>query len=130
MYTKNFYNKNLKIPGRELRNNMTPAENKLWYQFLNKFKPGARRQRSLGNFIADFYIPKAKLVIEIDGDVHSDEKAISKDIDRTMALNQSGIEVIRFKNEEVIKDFSSVCNKITQEVSLRMKISITGNPLF
>lgn len=129
MYSRNFYNKNLKGVSRELRNHMTFSEKKLWQQFLRTFKPRVHRQRPLNNFVADFYIPKAKLVIEVDGEIHNDEKAIAKDMDRTMILIQSDIKVIRFKNEDVMKNFSFVCEVITKEVSLRMNSKYGKPPL-
>jgi len=121
MYTRAFYNKNLKMIARELRESTTPAEDKLWRNFLRFLKPRVHRQRSMGNFIVDFYIPKAKLAIEIDGGVHSDEKSQAKDLDRTMILNQSGIKVIRFQNEDVLKNFGLVCKNIKDQVSFQTK---------
>lgn len=120
MYTRNFYNKNLKNPARLLRREMTQAEAKLWFQFLCDLEPKAHRQRSMGNFIADFYIPKAKLIIEVDGGVHLDEKAQAKDIERTWYFNNQGIEVIRFTNDQVINSFKKVCKSITQVIDSRI----------
>ena len=52
---------------RNLRNNVTPQERKLWYLFLSKFPLRFHRQKTIGPYIVDFYCHKAKLVIEIDG---------------------------------------------------------------
>lgn len=113
MYSNCYYNKQLRDPGRELRSKKpTRAENKIWYEFLRFIKPRTHRQRSMGRFIADFYIPKAALIIEIDGDVHSNEKAIAKDLERTTFFNELGITVIRFSNSDVLYNFRQVCDEI------------------
>jgi very-short-patch-repair endonuclease len=120
MYSKDFYNKNLRDVARQLRKHMTPFEKKIWFDFLRYLKPGVRRQRPMGKFIVDFYIPKAKLVIEIDGDVHMNEKAIAKDQERTDFFNSLGIHVLRIKNEEISSSFQSVCNIISQTILERL----------
>jgi very-short-patch-repair endonuclease len=70
----------------------------------------------------DFYIPKAKLIIEVDGAVHFNEKAAAKDLDRTYFFNSLGIEVIRFKNEEVCNSFKKVCKSIRQAIDTRLQL--------
>ena len=61
------YNK-ANIPlAKTLRKNMTPWERKLWYEFLRNYPIRCQRQKAIGNYIADFYCAKAKLVIELDG---------------------------------------------------------------
>ena len=60
----------MKDRSRALRNNMTRQESKLWYEFLKFYRPHFRRQYIIGQFIADFYCPKAKLIIELDGSQH------------------------------------------------------------
>ena len=120
MYTRNFYNKNLKNPARGLRKEMTLTEKKLWFQFLNTIEPKVHRQRAMGNFIADFYIPKAKLIIEVDGEVHIDDKAKAKDLERTWYFNNQGIEVFRITNDQVINNFKKVCKSIRQFIDSRI----------
>ena len=56
---------------KELRNNLTPAEELLWNAFLKNHKYRFRRQKQIDNYIADFYCAKLKLVIEIDGNIHN-----------------------------------------------------------
>ena len=119
MFTKEYYNNYLKSPARKLRTHMTAAEEKIWYQYLRSFQPRVHRQRSMGRCIADFYIPKAKLVIEIDGSIHQEEKVRAKDNERTKFFNSLGIEVIRFTNEEVMTSFRRVCKSIRQMVVKR-----------
>ncbi len=120
MYTRNFYNKNLKNPARLLRKEMTLAETRLWFQFLRELKPRVHRQRSMGNFIADFYIPKVKLIIEVDGGVHLDERVQVKDTERTWYFNNQGIEVLRITNDQIINNFKKVCKSIRQIIDSKI----------
>ncbi len=129
MYTKNFYNKNLKKTARELRRTMTAAETKLWFQFLSTIEPRAHRQRSMGNFIADFYIPKAKLVVEVDGEIHLDEKSKAKDLERTWYFNNQGVEVVRVTNDQVINSFKKTCKSLRQAIGSRILKIQTKPPL-
>lgn len=106
------YNPKLKERTRELRKNMTEPEKKLWYWLLrdisnNKFR--VYKQRPINNFIVDFYIPKLKFVIEIDWESHFDEQGIAYDIERTAILEWLWLKLIRFTNEEVMKNFEWVC---------------------
>ena len=64
------YNKKLVANAQILRKNMTKQEKHLWYDFLKKLPITVNRQRNIGNYIVDFFIPSAKLVIEIDGAQH------------------------------------------------------------
>ena len=115
-----YYNQKLKYAARELRKNMTQAEKKIWYEFLSKLKPRVHRQRAIGQYIVDFYISKADLVIEIDGDSHFQESANEKDAARTKFLNSLNLKVLRFTNSEVYFSFDSVCEIILKEISERL----------
>lgn len=114
-------NKSLKPLANNLRKNATKEENKLWYQYLRTFPVKFHRQRVIGNYIADFFCPKAKLVIELDGSQHFEEKALAKDLDRSDYLYSLGIKVIRFTNLEVNTEFEAVCLSIQNEVNNRIK---------
>ncbi|ALB41520.1 type II restriction endonuclease [Anabaena sp. WA102] len=102
------YNKNLVSRAKELRQNMTLAEKKIWYDYLRDFKYRVHRQRPIDNFIVDFYCPKLKLVIEIDGDSHYAENAQKYDQERTEILQGYGLKVIRFNNEDVLHNFTGI----------------------
>ena len=104
---------------RELRSNLTEAENALW-QKLKKNQLGVRfkSQHPLYKYIADFYCHKAKLVIEIDGEYHRKQKEY--DVDRSHDLEQLGIRVIRFSNSEVIEDLDQVVSKIRKVLDNRL----------
>ena len=100
---KKFY-RNTKLKGfaKSLRKNATPEENKLWYRFLRKVRPRFHRQQIIGNYIADFYCPKARLIIEIDGIQHAyDEKTATRDLKKDNYLESNGFEVLRFDNYDI-----------------------------
>ena len=69
----NYNSRNIEL-AKALRKNMTPQEKHLWYDYLANYKPNFQRQKSIDNFIADFYCQKAKLIVEIDGAEHFTEK--------------------------------------------------------
>jgi cyclase len=96
-----------------LRNNMTPAEMVLWGR-LRGGQLGAkfRRQHPLGIYIADFYCHQHKLAIELDGSIHNLSEIIANDIERQFNLENDGIKVLRFKNEEIFNQLEKVLNTI------------------
>ena len=106
------YNKKLVVLAKNLRNNATKEENHLWYDFLRTHKIKFSRQKVLGKYIADFYSAKARIVIELDGAQHYEDKQIEYDIERTEFFNKYGLTVIRISNLDVNKNFEAVCNYI------------------
>lgn len=98
------------------RRNMTPAESELWQALRGHLLQGLgfRRQHPLGPFIVDFYCPQLKLVIELDGDVHANQAEY--DAARTEQLAAYGYRVIRFRNEAVLGDLTSVLKQIAATV--------------
>ncbi len=106
------YNPDLVAKARELRKNMTPAEKKLWYEYLRNFKFRVLRQRPIAFFIVDFYCAALKLVIEVDGDSHFTEAGIAYDTKRTAILEGYSLKVIRFTNDEVLHNFEAVCDRL------------------
>jgi very-short-patch-repair endonuclease len=109
-----FYNTELKNFARQLRANMTAAERLLWSKLRRKQMKGLQfyRQRIIGNYIADFYCPKVKLVIELDGGQHYTDKKIREDRSRDDYIKQQGLEVLRFSDTEVFKNLEGVLNRI------------------
>jgi very-short-patch-repair endonuclease len=99
-----------------LRNNLTLAELVLWKKLKDRkiFNTKFRRQHPVGFFIVDFYCHEYKLVIEIDGDIHSDKEQHEYDLGRTAELNKFEIKVIRFTNDEVIYKIDRVITSIQQ----------------
>ncbi len=106
------YNPVLVTRAKELRKNMTAAEKKLWYGYLRTFKFKVLRQRPIEHFIVDFYCSSLKLVIEIDGDSHFTDEGKEYDQERTQRLEGYGLRVIRFTNQQILRDFESVCEEI------------------
>ena len=90
------YNKKLLGSARHLRKNMTDEEKHLWYDFLNKLPIPARRQKNIGNYILDFYVPQAKIAIEVDGLQHTTSAHAASDAKRDEDLAALGITVLRF----------------------------------
>ena len=90
---------------KDSRANQTPAEIKLWSVLRNRNLEGYkfRRQHPIGNFVVDFFCVQKKLVIEIDGDSHATQEEY--DAMRTEWLQGQGCKVIRFTNEDVLKDW-------------------------
>lgn len=76
------------------------------------------RQRMIDNFIVDFYIPKLKLVIEIDGESHFTEEWLVYDKERTSVLEWLWLKIMRFTNEEVMKNFDEVCGTLDKEFGI------------
>ncbi len=103
--------------GRKLRKNMTLAEKILWRELRGKKLKSLRfrRQHPIGSFVVDFYCHEKKLVIELDGEVHDSNEAKQRDQSRTDALENFGLKVIRFRNEEVIDELEKVLRKIQNE---------------
>ncbi len=91
---------------------MTKEEKHLWYDFLSMYPVRFSRQKVLGKYIVDFYCPKAKLIIELDGTQHYTQKGMISDSERTAYLNQYGLQVVRIANEEITNNFDNVCEYI------------------
>ena len=90
---------------KELRREMTPAEKILWQELrANKLGVHFRRQQVIAGFIVDFYCHKAALVIEVDGDIHDLQQ--EEDARREKVLSEMGLRIVRFRNEEVVKNLS------------------------
>ena len=112
-------NKALKANAQNLRKNMTKEERLLWNAFLRKYPIPFRRQYIIGNFIVDFYCHQAKLAVELDGSQHCEPENLKKDSLRTQYLQSLGIQVLRFSNLDVTRQFRSVCQVIDETVTQR-----------
>lgn len=84
----------------------------MWYGYLWNFKYRVLRQRPIDNYIVDFYCPKLKLVIEIDGDTHYTDAGKTYDDRRTRVPKSYGLRVLRFTNLDVIESLDGVCQEI------------------
>ena len=110
------HNKDIVPTAKMLRKNMTKEERHLWYDCLREYPVRFIRQKVIGKYIVDFYCAKAKIVIELDGSQHYEDKEIEKDALRTEFLEQYGLKVIRISNLDINKNFEGVCIFIDNEV--------------
>jgi len=125
------YNKSLQPFANKLRKQMTKSEACLWKYALKARKMKGyqfRRQRPVLNYIADFMCKELKLIIELDGITHNSEEAAVKDAKRTEALERIGFKVIRFKDEEVLKNMRGVIQKIEMVIEDIEKIHPLSPP--
>lgn len=108
------YDARLKPIARRLRSDLSDAERVLWHRIRRKQLHGvqAYRQKPLGRWIVDFYLPAARLVVEVDGGQHFSDEGIAKDARRTQALNRMGLRVMRFDNLQVLKETDAVVEAI------------------
>jgi very-short-patch-repair endonuclease len=109
-----FYNPDLKHISRQLRSHMTDAENLLWSKLRRKQLRDCQfyRQRIIGEYIVDFYCPKANLIIELDGGQHFSEEGMYKDTKRDEYMKKQGYNVLRFSDREVFKNLQGILEKI------------------
>jgi very-short-patch-repair endonuclease len=103
------YRTTLTRRAQSLRRDPTPAEGKLWYEFLRDLPQKFTRQKPLGQYIADFYCSRCRFVIELDGDTHYRANAQRYDQARTAAIGLRGVRVIRFTNLDVMQNFEATC---------------------
>ena len=99
---------------RELRIKQTDAETLLWHFLRNRDFCGFkfRRQHPVSGYILDFYCNEAKLAIELDRSGHADDERRLYDVERTRVLEGAGIKVLRFWNDEVLKNLEAVLEAI------------------
>jgi len=103
----------------ELRRNLTPAERKLWAALRNdQLGVNFRRQHAIGNTIPDFVCISKKLIIELDGGQHLEQAEY--DQQRTEYLQSKGYRVLRFWNNEILRDFDSVLRTIRAALGLEL----------
>ncbi len=117
------YNSNLKKRARPLRKNMTESEQALWSKLRGKQILGVQfyRQKPIGKFIVDFFAPKGKLVVEVDGSQHAEAYHAGKDKERDNYLSSLGIRVLRFNSREVLKDTDAVIEIIFRTIEERLE---------
>lgn len=110
------YNKDLKERAQQLRNNMTDAERLFWSRVRMRQLGGVQfyRQKIIGNYIVDFYCPKAKLIVEIDGGHHFDDPVKTYDVVRDKHMSALGLNVMRFTSLEVIVNITAVVEAVQE----------------
>jgi very-short-patch-repair endonuclease len=112
------YNQNLKRYSQTLRKNITKAEIRLWSRLREKQFSQVQfyRQKIIGNYIVDFYCPKANLVIELDGGQHYSEEGRYKDKQRDNYLQSQGLYVMRFSDREVFENLEGILTHIADHL--------------
>ena len=102
-----------------LRKTETPAERMLWRKIKGKQLDGYRfrQQHGYRPYVLDFYCPALRLCIELDGDVHDEERVRIKDEERTEFLCEQRIHVLRFRNKDVETDVDGVLNRVREYIN-------------
>ena len=122
------YNKTLKTFSRDLRSNMTDAEQLLWSKLRRKQLLGLQfyRQKPLAGYIADFYCAATNLVVELDGSQHYESEHRAYDVQRERVMASLGLQVLRFDNRQVLTELDNVMAVIVEVVERK----IPPNPPF
>ena len=115
------HNPRLSGHAKQLRKNMTKEERHLWYDFLKTLPIMVYRQKVIGDYIVDFYIAEAKIVIELDGSQHYESKGKRADEARDTYLHSEGITVLRYSNADINLRFSSVCEDLWNRLKIAQK---------
>ena len=104
---------------RRLRSEMTGPEKRLWSRLRGRQLKGIkfRRQHGIGPYIVDFYCPEQSIVIELDGDSHADAEQIQKDQRRDRYLRSIGLKVVRYGNDDILKNLEGVLEDLQTRVS-------------
>jgi len=114
---------------REMRKEPTEEENKLWHILLKHITPRFVRQKIIGFYIVDFYCPKLKLIVEIDGEQHFLEENAEYEKRREKFLNESGYKMLHFYNSDINKHIRDVeqtilyaCRERADEMELNVEV--------
>ena len=118
------YNDTLKQHARRLRKNMTNSEQVLWSRLRGKQFLGVQfyRQKPIGDYIVDFFAPKTKLVIEVDGSQHREGVHAIKDKRRDTYLASLGLRVLRFNSRQVLQETDAVVEVIFRTMAKRLNL--------
>ena len=112
------YNANLIPNAKKLRKTMTKEERHLWYDFLKELPVTVHRQKTIGPYIADFYIASAKIIIELDGSQHYEPDNQKADAVRDAYFRSFGCIVLRYSNRDINQNFRGVCENIQYNLSM------------
>ena len=119
-----FSNQRLTKSSQTLRHNMTKEEKHLWYDSLKDLPVTVKRQKVFERYIADFYIPKAKLIIELDGSQHYTKEGEKSNNERDRFFEKNGIIVLRYTNLQIQTQFRNICEDIWSQIDARAEESI------
>jgi very-short-patch-repair endonuclease len=117
------YSANLKNLARDLRRNLTDSEQVLWHRLRGKQILGIHfyRQKPIGQYIVDFFAPRVKLVVEVDGSQHLEGSHLQRDKDRDRYLAGLGLQVLRFDSRVVLKETDAVLEVIYMETKQKLE---------
>ncbi len=107
---------------------MTKEEKHLWYDFLKKLDVTSHRQKVIDNYIVDFCIPSAKLVIELDGSQHYEPENREYDKQRDDYLRSQGYTVLRYTNFDIKENFDGVCADILKHLQRTSSVTLRVPP--
>ncbi|PRD46010.1 hypothetical protein C5748_01730 [Phyllobacterium phragmitis] len=111
---------------KSMRSKMTDAELKLWNEIRAHRLMGLafRRQMPIAGYIVDFACPSSRIIVELDGSQHGQDQEVAADAERTRRLEQDGWTILRFWNDDILRDIDGVCRHIvtvadpkTEEIS-------------
>jgi very-short-patch-repair endonuclease len=124
------YKDQLKHKARQLRKNMTDSERVLWSRLRGKQISDVQfyRQKPIGEYIVDFFAPRTKLVIEVDGSQHLEEEQAEKDRYRDEYLATVGLKVLRFNSREVLEETDAVVEVIYRTMAEQLNREIPLDP--
>ena len=119
---------------RDMRKEPTQEESKLWHLYLKNIKPRFTRQKIIGSYIVDFYCPKLKLAIEIDGVQHYLEENIEYERRREAYLQNEGYKLLRFYNSDINRDIKNTettiyytCIERAGELGVDVEVTFSGD---
>jgi very-short-patch-repair endonuclease len=120
----------LKYKARQLRNNMTDSERMLWSRQRGNQLSGVQfyRQKPIGDYIVDFFAPKTKLVVEVDGSQHFEGEYAEKDRNRDAYLAAVGLKVLRFNSREVVEEIDGAVKVIYRTMAEQFSREIPLDP--
>ena len=116
------FDRKLKPLARNLRTTMTNAEHLIWSKIRRKQIGDLQfyRQKNIGHYIVDFYCPKGKLIIEVDGGQHYEKAGMKKDQERDRYLQGLGLTVLRFSDIDVLKNIDGVIERIHEHIKFSL----------
>ena len=122
--TQHFNRRNECAKRKALRRNATEAEQRLWQHLRgNQLGVKFRRQYSVNAYVIDFYAPRVRLAVEVDGDSHFRSASAAYDQGRTRHLNRFGIKVVRFTNADIFENMGGVLDAIEEALKRRTSTS-------
>jgi len=126
------YTANLKGQARELRKRLTESESALWSRLRGKQLLGIQfyRQKPIGQYIVDFFTPRVRLVVEVDGSQHMEENHLQRDKNRDEYLTDLGLRVLRFNSRVVLTETNAVMEVIDRTMTEQLNSEIPPVPPF